>query len=212
MEIPLKKLMQLHRATGVSVSDCRVMLATVEGDLEAAIEILNRHNKPSITTLFDESDWFTGPPLHRKLLDKAEARLGYKFPEKYVELLYQKNGGCTINDCFPVKQKTSWASDHISISGIRGIGGQYGIDPEKEEARNKEWGYPNVGLVFAETPTAGHTVVMFDYSVCGPLGEPRIIWVDVYGKDLEVIVLADNFSSFISGLVSASAYNARSDF
>jgi hypothetical protein len=34
----------------------------------------------------------------------------------------QHNGGIPHNTCFPTDEGTSWAEDHIAISGIMGIG------------------------------------------------------------------------------------------
>lgn len=201
----LRDLQQVQKASGERVAVCRTALEAAGGDVEDAVELLNR-KKVAVETPFDDSDWFTGPPLTRKALAAAEAQLGFRLPQAYADLLYAKNGGSTRQDCFAVDRPTSWARDHISITGIRGIGGKYGVDAATEHATNAEWGYPTFGFVFAETPTAGHTVVMFDYSACGPSGEPRVVWVDVYGEEPEVIFLAKNFTDFLSGLTDAQTF------
>ena len=42
---------------------------------------------------------------------------------------------------------------------------------------------------------------MLDYTVCGPQGEPPVIWVDVQvGDEPEVVVLAPDFATFLSKL------------
>jgi len=207
----LHKLLQVKKHSGESIAVCRSALDAAEGDVENALELLTRKTIDDAKTPFDDSDWFTGPPLTRKKLEATEVQLGYKFPIEYASLLYIKNGGCTKRNCFPVKQPTSWAEDHISITGIRGIGGKYGINPATECEINSEWGYPDFGFVFAETPTAGHTVVMFDYSECGSLGEPRIVWVDVYGEKPEVLILAANFTEFMEGLMDAQKFENGND-
>jgi hypothetical protein len=57
----------------------------------------------------------------------------------------------------------------VAIGGIRGIGGDWGIDSPTlgSKAMIREWGYPSVGLVVCECPSAGHDVVMLDYTACG---------------------------------------------
>jgi hypothetical protein len=206
MKDKLRDLQRLQKASGATVSACRAALDAAAGDVEDALELLSRKKVAADETPFDDSDFFTGPPLTRKALETAEEKLGFKFPAAYAHLLYAKNGGSTRHDCVAVDRPTSWARDHISITCIRGVGGKYGIDLATEQATHAEWGYPDFGFVFAETPTAGHTVVMFDYSECGPSGEPRVVWVDVYGAEPEVIVLAESFTDFLSCLTDAHAF------
>ncbi|WP_144290366.1 SMI1/KNR4 family protein [Chitinilyticum litopenaei] len=210
MNTSLLDLKKVQLASGKRVAECRLALDAAKGDVEDAIEILSRPQVPLADTPFDDSDWFTGPTLSRNAVKAAEMELGLKFPAAYLELLYIKNGGSTRYDCFAVDRPTSWARDHISITGIRGIGGKYGIDATSELKINSDWGYPTLGFVFAETPAAGHTVVMFDYSKCGPSGEPQVAWVDVYGEQPEVIILASSFSQFVSGLTTSLSF-ARLD-
>lgn len=158
---------------------------------------------------WDDSDYFTGPPLTSEALKNAETNLGFKLPEAYIELLRSRNGGTPRRDCFPTATPTSWAADHIALSGIRGIGGEWGIDSPTlgSEVMIREWGYPRVGVVVGECPSAGHDVVMLDYSLVGPEGEPRIIHVETERDPLEVTVLAPNFAQFINGLVDAERFS-----
>ena len=66
-----------------------------------------------------------------------------------------------------------------------------------------EWGYPPIGVVIFDTPSGGHDTVMLDYSVCGPRGEPRVVYVD---EDRSVTLMADCFSEFVGKLVDCSTF------
>ncbi len=162
-------------------------------------------------TFWDDSDYFTGPALTAEAVADAEASLGYSLPAAYVELLRSRNGGCPRKDCFPTTKPTSWADDHIALSGIRGVGGEWGIDSPTlgSEVMIEEWGYPRVGIVVGECPSAGHDAVMLDYSLCGPHGEPQVIHVEAERDSPEITVLSPNFAEFIEGLVAAERFDHK---
>jgi hypothetical protein len=162
---------------------------------------------------WDESDEFTGPQLTEQMVRDAERRLGYKLPESYLQLIRSRNGGTPKRRCFPTQEPTSWAEDHIYVCGIRGVGGEWGIDSESLGSRYmiEEWEYPDVGVVIGETPSGGHDTVMLDYSECGPMGEPRVIHVETEVDEPEVLVIAANFQTFIDGLVDCDQFEAEED-
>lgn len=162
-----------------------------------------------MNSFWDDSDYFTGPALTTGAVVEAEANLGYKLPKSYLELLQSRNGGTPRRDCFPTSSPTSWAEDHIALSGIRGIGGEWGIDSPTlgSQVMIQEWGYPQVGVVVGECPSAGHDVVMLDYSICGPTGEPRVIHVEMKRGSPKITVLAAEFASFIDGLVDSDMFS-----
>ena len=62
------------------------------------------------------------------MISEAEGALGYRLPRSYTDLIKSQNGGKPRNDCYPTESPTSWAKDHIQISGVCGIGGDWGID------------------------------------------------------------------------------------
>ncbi|MGM7635234.1 SMI1/KNR4 family protein [Bacillus sp. Hm123] len=166
--------------------------------------------KSYVQGFWDESDYFTLPiQVTKEMIGEAEQTLGYKLPNSYIELIKMKNGGSPVHTCYLTTAATSWAEDHIAIDGIRGIGGNRGIDSEDERSTDEEWGYPiDIGFVICDCPSAGHDAVMLDYSLCGKNGEPRVIHVDVEGADEPTItVVAKDFETFVGGLVSEEEFD-----
>lgn len=82
--------------------------------------------------LFEDDDYYTGPRLDGEMIWRAEEELGVRLPCSYIEMLRLRNGGTPQRRCFPTTFPTSWADDHFEISGIRGIGGSWGIDSSSE--------------------------------------------------------------------------------
>jgi len=122
------------------------------------------------TTLFSDFDlrsfWepsdyadkeYVDNPLTSEKVALVERLLGYKLPAAYVELMKSQNGGTPRKTNHRTKDPTSWAKDHIAITGIFAIGngkrcslcGKFGsrfwID---------EWGYPPIGVYFADSHAA----------------------------------------------------------
>jgi hypothetical protein len=161
---------------------------------------------------FDDSDYFTGPPLTGAMIRAAETLLGYRLPASYLRLLQVKNGGSPRRKCFPTGPP-DWAEDHVEVTGIAGVGGRWGIDSAHRGSRYmvREWGYPDVGIVIGHTPSAGHDGIMLDYTACGRDGEPRVIHVDVEGDEPQVRVLAPDLEAFLRGLVDCGPFHERMD-
>ena len=61
-------------------------------------------------------------PPSDKFIKEIEAQLGCKLPAFYIQMMKVQNGGIPQNTCFPTQVPTSWAEDHLAISGIFGIG------------------------------------------------------------------------------------------
>lgn len=57
-----------------------------------------------------------------EMIASVESELGYKLPASYIELMRYQNGGLVNKSCFPTTESTSWADDHIAITGIMGLG------------------------------------------------------------------------------------------
>src|SRR5262245_10801865 len=95
---------------------------------------------------------YVGPELTDELVQAAETTIGYKLPASYLQLLRLQNGGLPRRRCFRVGR------GQVEITGMYGVSGFYGIDnPERGSLPViREWGYPDVGVVIAPTPSGGH--------------------------------------------------------
>lgn len=148
-------------------------------------------------------------PFDEEEIVSIEKELGYKLPASYIQLMNTQNGGIPALTVFPTKEATSWAEDHIAISSIMGIGHDkiYALAGELgSRFMIEDWGYPDLGIVICDCPSAGHDVVMLDYRFCGPEGEPCVVHVD-QENDYEITYLAPNFEAFIRGLVDEDTYD-----
>lgn len=161
---------------------------------------------------WDDSEYalreYVEAPPSDDLIASVEAELGgYRLPAAYIELARVHNGGTPRRRAFPTNRPTSWADDHIEITGIAAIGRSKTYSLCGDLGSNfmiEEWGYPRIGVCVADTPSAGHEMVMLDYRTCGRTGQPRVVYVD-QEAGFDIAVLAPDFESFIRGLVSAGA-------
>jgi hypothetical protein len=153
---------------------------------------------------------YVEPPPNDLLIASIERELGgYRLPAAYVDLARRHNGGLLKRNCYPMKERTGWAEDHVAISGFYAIGrtskyslaGQLGA-----KFMIEKWGYPPIGVGIADTPAGGHELIMLDYRACGKRGEPQVVYVD-QEDDYSVAFVAPDFESFIRGLVEESAYD-----
>ena len=86
-------------------------------------------NKPfenfDFTDFWDDDEYamneYIGAPPTEEMIEETERELGYKLPESYIWLMKQHNGGIPFNVCFPCDEPTSWADDHVAITGIMGV-------------------------------------------------------------------------------------------
>lgn len=167
----------------------------------------------NFTNFWEDCDYALESYVEEKpsdeLIKSIEDELGYKLPDSYISLMKLHNGGIPTKTCHPTENPTSWAEDHIAISGIMGIGhkktyslcGQLG-----SQFMIDEWEYPNIGVVICDCPSAGHDVIMLDYRNCGSSGEPEVVHVD-QEYDYKITFLAKDFEIFIQGLVDESDFN-----
>ena len=98
---------------------------------------------------------------------------------------------------------------HVAITGLFSIGkakshslcGEFG-----SQFWIEAWGYPPIGIYFADCPSAGHDMLCLDYRDCGPLGEPSVVHVD-QEFDYKVTPVAEDFASFIRDLEADEAFD-----
>ena len=166
-----------------------------------------------LSAFWDDSDYalkeYVSEPPDDELIASVEEELGYKLPASYIALMKEHNGGIPHNTCYPTEQATSWAEDHVAITGFPGIGREkmYSLCGELGSPfMIEEWGYPDIGVVICDCPSAGHDVIMLDYRYCGKEGEPEVIHVD-QEDGYEITYLAPDFETFIRGLVNEEVFD-----
>lgn len=144
-----------------------------------------------------------------EVIGAVERQLGYKLPAAYIQLAKTQNGGIPQSTIPRTDEPTSWSDDHIAITGIYSIGSnkQYSLCGETFNSRfwEEEWGYPAIGVYFADCPSAGHNMIALDYRKCGPDGEPEVVHVD-QEDDYRITKVAGSFEEFIRGLESDDAF------
>lgn len=166
-----------------------------------------------ITDFWEPSEYasreYEGRPLDDATVLAVEHQLGYKLPASFVEFMRFQNGGIPRRTNHRTKERTSWSHDHIAITGIYSVGNEktYSLCGQSStQFWIDEWGYPPIGVYFADCPSAGHDMVCLDYSECGPKGEPRVVHID-QEWDYKIVVVAPNLESFIRGLEVDSAFD-----
>jgi hypothetical protein len=170
-----------------------------------------------LSDFWEDSDYarqnYVESPITQELVRSIERELGFRLPSAYVALMSTQNGGIPTRTCFPTTVPTSWAQDHIAITGFLGIGRQkiYSVLGSLGSKFMQEgWGYPDFGFCICDCPSAGHDMVMLDYRECGPEGEPTVVHVD-QEHDFRVTLLAPNFETFARGLVPESHYDTSEE-
>ncbi|MNO20809.1 SMI1 / KNR4 family protein [compost metagenome] len=176
-----------------------------------------RYDPQEFADFWEDSEYalksYVSEPPTDGLIASVEQELGYKLPAFYIEMMKRQNGGIPRNTCFPTEEATSWAEDHVAITGIMGIGREktYSLCGELgSRFMIEEWGYPDIGVVFGDCPSAGHDVIMLDYRTCGRDGEPAVIHVD-QEADYEITFLAKDFESFVRGLVNEEVFDTSEE-
>ena len=169
----------------------------------------------NLDNFWENSDYakkeYVGAELTPAMVQTVEKEIGYKLPSSYITLLKSQNGGIPKNTNFPTTEPTSWADDHVAITGI------LVIDRDKtysllgslgSEFMKSEWGYPNIGVYVCDCPSAGHDMIALDYRECGKDGEPKVVHVD-QEFDYKITFLSPTFEEFIKGLVLDEVFDIQ---
>lgn len=165
-----------------------------------------------LSAFWEDSDYARRQYVGQSFTDidvaRVEKELEYKLPESYIALMRTQNGGIPKHTNHKASERTSWAEDHIAITGFYSIGKDktYSLCGNfKSSFWVDEWGYPAIGIYFADCPSAGHDMLCLDYRACGPRGEPQVVHVD-QEWDYKITLIAKNFESFIRGLESDDVF------
>ncbi|MCL2713125.1 MAG: SMI1/KNR4 family protein [Alphaproteobacteria bacterium] len=154
---------------------------------------------------------YVEPAPGARLIASIEQELGgFRLPAAYVELARSQNGGMLRRNFCPMPEPTSWAPDHVVVTGLFAIGrtARYSLCGARgSKFREEEWQYPQIGVYIADTPSAGHQMIALDYRCCGRQGEPAVVYVDEE-EDFRVSLIAPDFASFICGLAQDRQYDS----
>src|SRR5437899_2776617 len=168
--------------------------------------------------LWDDCEYslkeYVEPAPSDELIASIEEELGgFRLPAAYVELARMHNGGLLKRNRYPMNERTGWADDHIAITGLSAIGrtSNYSLCGKTgSKFWEEEWGYPPIGVCIADTPTAGHQMIVLDYRECGKQGEPRVVYVD-QEDDYSITFVAPDFATFVRGLVNGEQYDTSEE-
>lgn len=147
------------------------------------------------------------PNLDDQTLSAVEKALGVRLPQAYVDLCRTHNGGLLRMTTHAAPTRTTWASDHVAIYSILAIGQ---TSPESLCGERGSrfwvdgWGYPEIGVYFADCPSAGHDMLALDYREGG---DPAVVHVD-QEWEYRVTRIASSFEAFINGLQNEDAFEA----
>lgn len=165
-----------------------------------------------LTEFWQDSEYaretYVGSPFTDADASAIEAELGYTLPASYLALMRSQNGGIPRRTNHRTGTATSWAADHVAISGLYAIGrdNPHSLGGEfSSKFWESEWGYPPIGVYFADCPSAGHDMLCLDYRECGPDGEPQVVHVD-QERDYAITFVAATFEAFIRGLEPDEAF------
>ena len=92
---------------------------------------------------YAKENYVDAPPSQQEIA-VVEGELGYKLPAAYIQLAMVQNGGFPRNTSHRTDTATSWAEDHIAITGIYSVGSKkpYSLCGETFNSRfwQQEWG------------------------------------------------------------------------
>ena len=158
-----------------------------------------------LTNFWEDSNYarekYIDVPLTEEILVNVENELGYKLPQSYIHLMKTQNGGIPKKDVFQFGEPSEWVDFFVSEICFSGIGftkdnslcGKTGMKYMIEE-----WEYPEIGVLFCSD---GHNALFLDYRECGSKGEPKVVFIQEE-YDYKTTILAENFETFVRGLIN----------
>jgi hypothetical protein len=144
-------------------------------------------------------------PADDALVRSIELELGVTLPEAYISLSRIHNGGILAKTAHPTSTPTSWAKGHVAVYSLAAIGrtAEFSLCGEVgSKFWVEEWGYPDIGVYFADCPSAGHDMLALDYSAPG---EPRVVHID-QETGYRITLVAPDFGTFLTGLVDEDEF------
>ena len=123
-------------------------------------------------------------------VEEAEKSLRHKIPEAYLRLLAVKNGD---------EEWRKFDGRFLRMTGFLSLDDLVAQRPDFEE-----WGFPDVGLYFSWTESAGHEALVLNYREIKKTGEPSVWLLD---QELETgSLIADTLEEFVEKIVSLQGY------
>lgn len=156
--------------------------------------------------LFRSGEAAFEPAPDERLIQSVEAELGVRLPPSFVDLCRAHNGGHLIRNAHPTASPTTWAAGHVGVTSIAAIGRSAPFSLCGEVGSTfwvREWGYPDIGVYFADCPSAGHDMIALDYRAGNG---PAVVHVD-QEADYRVTLLASDFATFIDGLAAEDDFS-----
>lgn len=154
-----------------------------------------------LSGLFSHGDRPLEPPPDDDLVRSVEDELGLRLPASYIALARGHNGGYLARSAYPTSQPTTWASDHVAVTSLAAIGRTAKFSLCGELGSHfwvEEWGYPDIGIYFADCPSAGHDMIALDFRTRED--EPSVVHVD-QEVGYRITYLAPDFATFVNGLL-----------
>ncbi|BAV04353.1 SMI1-KNR4 cell-wall [Filimonas lacunae] len=164
-------------------------------------------------TAYALKEYIEKPPSD-DMIAAVEQATGYPLPPSYIAFMRMHNGGIPCNTCFPTRTPTSWAKDHVEISGFYSIGDSkpYSLlGLLGSRFMIEEWGYPDIGICICTCPSAGHDIIMLDYTKSNNgKYEPAVVHVS-QETGFKKTLLAKNFEQFVRGLISDEYFDTSEE-
>lgn len=139
-----------------------------------------------VEELFRNDEKYRNPPFSDEELAQTAKAIGWKLPKSYVALLKIRNGGRIDYE----KYEDCWLAEIYGITPRDGL-------IEMFDNWINEWEYPNIGIPFGQTESAGHDMYFMDFGSVDENGEPRIVLVD-NECDNCVTEVAKNLEEFLT--------------